>query len=71
MDPTTVIIGTLLTSLGLSAYVPVALAVVGLASVVSTVYPQNWRGATTIHTVALLFGRAAPATPAASVTTEK
>ncbi|MBN9507640.1 MAG: hypothetical protein J0I21_00845 [Alphaproteobacteria bacterium] len=53
-----------LNALGLGAYVPVALALIGLASAIATVYPPAWPGAAMLHRIALLFGRAAPATPA-------
>lgn len=53
-----------LTALGWGAYVPVAFAVVGLFSAVSTVYPSTWPGAAVVHSIALLKGNASPATPA-------
>jgi hypothetical protein len=53
-----------LNALGLGAYVPVALALIGLASAIATVYPPAWPGAAVLHKAALLLGRAAPATPA-------
>jgi hypothetical protein len=56
-------------ALGLGAYVPLVLAVIGLASVVSTVYPQTWAGALAVHKIALLIGKASPAAPASEVPT--
>jgi hypothetical protein len=61
-DPT--LLAQALTALGLGAYLPVALALIGLASAIATVYPPSWPGAAMLHKLALLFGRAAPATPA-------
>lgn len=63
MDPSQTI-ADVLTSLGYGAYVPVALAVIGLFSAVAAVWPPTWRGAATIHRLALLVGHAKPATPA-------
>lgn len=59
-----------LTSMGYAGYIPVLLAVIGLFSAISTRYPATWKGAATIHAMALLFGNAAPATPAASTTSD-
>lgn len=55
-----------LNELGAGAYIPVAFAVIGLFSAVATVYPQTWPGASIVHSIALLFGKATPATPAGS-----
>jgi hypothetical protein len=61
-DPT--LLAQALNALGLGAYLPVALALIGLASAIATVYPPSWPGAAVLHKLALLFGRAAPAAPA-------
>jgi hypothetical protein len=61
MDPTT--LAALLAQCGYGAYVPVVLAVIGLASAIATVYPPNWPGAPIVRGVAMLFGHAKPATP--------
>lgn len=58
-----------LDSLGYGAYVPAVLSVVGAFSAVAAVYPANWKGAATIHKLALLVGNAKPAVPAVSVAT--
>jgi hypothetical protein len=44
----------------------VGTSLVGAASVLATVYPPTWKGAATIHKIALLVGKAAPATPAST-----
>lgn len=54
-------------SMGLGAYVPVVLSVIGLFSAISTVYPPTWPGAGFVHTIALLFGKATPVVPASPV----
>ena len=58
------VLATMLQTLGYGAYVPVALALIGLFSAVSTIYPPTAPGAAGVHKLALLFGRAAPAVPA-------
>ena len=63
MDPTNLLV-SITTQLGYGAYVPVLLSVVGLFSAVAAVYPPTWKGAATIHKLALLVGNAKPATPA-------
>ena len=62
MDPAT--LAALMQSLGWGAYVPVALALIGLFSAIATVYPPTAPGAAVVHKLALLIGRAKPATPA-------
>lgn len=64
MDPVTAATTTL-QALGYGAYVPIILAVVGLFSAVSTIYPATWPGAAAVHKAALLIGNAKPAVPAA------
>lgn len=61
MDPTIVAV---MTQLGWAQYVPVVLALIGLASAVSAVWPPTWPGAAMIHKIALLVGHARPAVPA-------
>jgi hypothetical protein len=58
MDPAT--LAGLLTQFGYGAYVPVVLALIGLASAISTVYPPNAPGAVIVRALALLFGHAKP-----------
>lgn len=67
MDPVSALDAGL-TSLGYGAYVPVVLAVVGLFSAISTVYPATWPGSKVVHTIALLKGNAKPAVPATPTT---
>lgn len=62
-------ITALLTALHLQTYVPLALALVGVASVISTVYPATAPGANFVHALALLLRNAKPATPAAPAST--
>lgn len=50
----------LLAALGYTSYVPIILAVIGLFSAISTVYPHDWPYASVIHTMALLLGKATP-----------
>lgn len=68
MDPVTIVDQTLI-SLGYGVYVPVVLAAVGFFSAVATVYPNTWKGAGTIHKMALLLKNASPATPAVAPAT--
>jgi len=60
------VLTAMLQALGWGAYVPVALALIGLFSAVSTIYPPTAPGAVVVHKLALLFGRAAPAVPAST-----
>lgn len=69
MDPITTSLEALMTSLGYGAYIPVLFAVVGLASAIATIYPQTWPGAGVIHSIALMIGKAKPASPASAVPT--
>ncbi len=50
-----------------ASLVALAAAVNSAASAVSTFYPPTWRGAATVHKLALMIGKAAPAVPAATV----
>lgn len=63
MEPTLVV--SILNAMGKGAYVPAVLSVIGAASAVATVYPNNWKGAAFVHKLALLIGKATPANPAA------
>ncbi len=66
MDPVTTV-DTILNVLGYGKYVVLVSAVVGAFSALSTVYNPAWRGAATIHRLALLVGNAKPEVPAASI----
>jgi len=68
LDPTT--LTSFMAALGYGAYIPVALAIVGLFSAIATVYPATAPGAKIVHTIALLIGKASPAVPASNTTTE-
>lgn len=63
------LITSLLTSLGLAAWIPVVLGIVGLASAISTIYPTTWLGASWVHKLALLVGNAKPLITVGSVPT--
>ncbi len=71
MDPVTTTVEAGLTAAGYGAYIPLALAVIGAASMIATVYPPTWPGAKILHTFALLKGNAKPAIPAGTSETTK
>jgi hypothetical protein len=64
MDPATLTLA--MDQLGWGAYVPLVLALIGLFSIISTVYPASAPGAAIVHRLALLIGNARPATAAAT-----
>lgn len=63
MDPTTLIMA-FMTQMGWGVYIPLVLAIIGLFSAISTVYPATWPGANVVHKLAGLIGNAKPAVPA-------
>lgn len=50
----------------LAATITVGTSIVGFFSVVASIYPPTWKGAATVHKLALLVGKAAPAVPAST-----
>lgn len=62
MDPVTSF-DNILTLAGYGKFVPVVLAGVGFFSVLSTFYPPTWKGANTVHKLALLVANAKPLVP--------